>query len=272
MMILNIDKLELACSTDEANREYISQQECLDFQFFYMVKNTNESNYKIKFDIFMEDGKLYGNLYFGSYNFNRQRIYLSINNEIFYNGNLGLIDYIIDSLNLEFHSISKLDLALDFDSNIINTFYKLLKMDELSPIILNRKYDMQCKEIKNLINVSTGSRKNVRKFKSFYITNKERGLCLNAYDKTKEIADNDYQKQYIIDKLDMKKIFRLEIRTNHTLLLDSIKKLGYTDDYLYDLIVTNQIHELFELYKHLLNRLIRFDFKGKVISFLDLLM
>ena len=185
-----------------------------------------------------------------------------------YTDNLCILYDISRVLNLEINSISKLDLALDFTTNIVSKFYSLLKNEDLDFIILNKKYTIN-EEVKNLFTVSNGTRTHIHKNKSFYIQNREKGLTLCGYNKTKEILDNNNEKEYIKELIDSDRIYRLEIRTNHSLLLDSLRKIGFTDMYLFQILISRDNSELFVLYSHLLNRLVRVEYKNKIYSLLD---
>ena len=118
--------------------------------------------------------------------------------------------------------------------------------------------------------IAKGTRKNPVKYKSFYLSNKEKGLELACYNKLKEIQDNNYNKQYILDKINFKPIYRLEIRTNHKMLKDTMDKLGFTDDDLFYNILFNE-DMLFKLYLSLLNRLIRIKYKNQTHSILEVI-
>lgn len=267
---LNVDKLELAFTTDEETLKLLESENEIKTRFFYLLRKPNDNNYRNTFEVYFDDGMICGSLYFGTYNINRPYVYFMVANECFYNGRLTFLYTLQCCLNLDFKLISKLDLALDYNVNIVNRFYKLLKDKELDFIILNKRINFET-EIKDLLNVSTGSRLRIHKFKSFYIQNKEKGLSLNCYDKRKEIEDNNNTKQYIIDKFNYSKIFRLEVRTNHCLLKDSIDKLGFTDEYVYNCLVRNINDKLYLLYLNLLQRLIRIQYKSKVYSLVDFL-
>lgn len=136
---LNIDKLELSYNLDNECKSKLESINELSFSNFTLIRKNNDSNYRNNFDIILVDsGLLFGTLYFGSYNVNRQKIYISVDNRTLYSNNLLILSDIESKLNLELYSISKLDLALDFNYNIINKFYKLFKCEELEFIILNR--------------------------------------------------------------------------------------------------------------------------------------
>lgn len=267
---LVIDKLILAFNTDEAIKEHISNFENFESETFTIIKDNCDTNYKNHYLIQLCNGEIFGYMYFGSYNYNKQHIYISVFNEQLYKNNLFVLQNIQETFNLQFNSISKLDLALDYDYNIINGFYKILKEKEINLIILNKKESNE-KELKNLLHVSTGTRNNIHKYKSFYINNKEKGLTLNCYDKLKEIEDNNNTKQYIKDYLGFKKIYRIEVRVNHNILNDTLVKLGYTDDYILLCIINRINDELFEVYKNLLYRLIHLEYKKKPYSIIDIL-
>lgn len=266
---INIDKLIYSFQFNHKLDDYLNDKHGIDFEFFTLIRNTHlNSNYKNNFDIILSDNTNFGLLQWGSFNFNKQKMYISVNNQILYSNKLKMILDIISRLNLEFDCVSRLDIALDCDRNIVSKFYSLLKNKDLEFIILNKKINKD-DEIKHLLNLSVGSCNNIHKNKSFYLSNKEKGLVLACYNKLKEIQDNNFEKQYIIDSLNLKNIYRLEIRTNHKLLLDTLNKLGFTDLYLFNIINDNLHYELYLLFKELLGRLIRISHNNKTYSLLD---
>ena len=266
----HLDKLEVAFKKNEVLQNHLNTNDKFESYEFLLVRNRTESNYKNNFDIYYIDGSKFGNLYFGSYNINRQLIYISITNENLYNDKFKYIVNLQEQLNLEFHQISRIDFANDCNINAVNKFYKLLKNEDYDIIILNKSIKID-DNINDLLNISQGTRKNIHKFKSFYIQNKEKGLVLNCYDKKKEIEDNNNAKSYILDHFNYKEVYRIEVRTNHHLLIDSLNSLGFTDDYLYYIIINSIFDELYLLFENLLNRLIRIKYKKDVYSLIDLL-
>ena len=266
--MISIDKWELSFDFKELTKLKLENENNLNFENFNLQKNNGKSNYKVNFDIYLNNGLLFGKLYFGSYKFNRQKLYILIDNKILYSDYIYFISEIQNALDLEFINNSILDIAYDVDYNIINKFYKLIKDKDIDLIILNKKYGMD-DEIGSLLNLSVGTRRNIRKNKSFYIQNKDKGLVLNGYDKLKEIEDNDNEKSYIKDYLNYKSIFRLEVRTKHNLLVDTLNKIGYTDIYLYQCILNRELDELYFIYDELLRRLIRIEYNNKVYSLID---
>lgn len=267
---LIIDKLEITFENNDKVQDVLNFKDEIETEHFHLIRNKKDSNYRINFDIYFFDGYKFGNLYYGSYNINRQKIYLMVSNEIFYLNQLNLIISFQTELNLVFNQISRIDLALDCNINVVNKFYKLLKNEDLEIIILNKSYALN-ENINDILHLSTGTRNNIHKFKSFYIQNKEKGLILNCYDKRKEILDNNNSKSYILNDFNYKNVFRIEVRTNHHLLIDSLNKIGFTDEYLYYIITNSITDELYLLFEHLLNRLFRIKYKKDIYSLIDLL-
>lgn len=290
---LNLDKLEVTylLTTDFVNMikerlesyyDRLTNEDniLIDYVDFRLTvpKEKLHLHYKYEFDLevkdYEEDKGVYfrrfAKIFFGSNNPIRQQLYILVSNYALYNRDFLHLHYIEDVLGLQFMSISKLDLALDMNTNFIGKFYHILKNDSFIPIILNKQHKDKDKVIKEMITISQGTRQNPTKYKSFYITNKEKGMELVAYNKLKEIEDNDFNKQYILDKLSFKPIYRLEIRTNHKMLKDTIDKLGLNDNDLFYNILFNE-EELFKLFLSLLNRLIRFRYQNQTYNILEVI-
>lgn len=266
---LNIDRLEVAYSATSDVLEQLNIQDKIETEFFTAIRIEGK-DYRNRFAIILDDGTNFGHILYGSYNPFRQNVYILVDNEILYSEKLSFLWTIGIKLNLEFVEMSKLDLALDFNKNIIKSFYRLLRNEDYNFIILNKKVQPD-DEIKELLHISTGTRKKIHQFKCFYIFNREGGLTLNCYDKAKEIEDAGNEKQYIKDKLGYSNIFRLEVRTNHKILIDSLNKIGLTDDYLYECICMGLYEELFDVYVELINRLVRIEHNNHVDSIINYL-
>lgn len=272
---LSIDKWEIALVGINDNiRQALENNDFFNYQAFHLTRQDMANGYKHNFLITLETGEIYGNLYFDTYRINRDDVYIYVNNKMLYNVELGYYTQeIIEKLNPEKVNNSILDLSLDFDYNIIRMFYYIIRNKDLDIILLNKKYGMNDK-IKDLLCISNGTRKNIHLNKSFYINNKEKGLTLALYNKSQEIEDNDNEKEYIKDYLnfnDNKKIYRMEIRTRHKLLKDTLTKIGFTDEYIFDCIIRRIDDELLVLFRNLLERLIRIEYKSNTYSLLDML-
>lgn len=276
---LNIDKYEVSYSLDQQTREFFDNiDEALDMYNFEIVRTNREKEYSNTFDIIIPDyneeigiyKKRYATIYYGSTNPFRQQLYLKIENEELYKESFGILDYIEDCLDLKFSTNSEIELAVDTDFDIISRFYRLLKNEKYTPRILKKYYYDMDEELSNVLNCSKGTRKNPFKFKSFYIKNKESGLELKCYNKSKEIIDNDNKKQYIKDKLGFDNIYRIEIHVKHKLLKDTMDKMNITDmDIRYNLFNKDFLSNL---YIELLDRLIMIRYKENNYNFLSILL
>lgn len=268
---INIDKLELSFNLNDETRNRLIEGVEFQNEFYSIYKASSAELNTITYKIILSIGAEFGTITFGTKHFNKNKLYLLVNNQMLYTSYLPLIYDIINVLNLDFSTINLFDIAIDFDKNIINKFYKLLPNEEYEFIILNKSRGID-DEIGELLHLTTGTRRNIKKNKSFYINNKEGGLTLHAYNKLKEINDNDNKKDYITDLTKTKNLYRLEIRTQHHILKDTLNKLGYTDDYLLQVIIDRDNTELFYIYVNLLERLIRIKYKNNIYSLLDFLL
>lgn len=266
---LNIDRLEIAfLPTTEKAREILSNGLNYYGEMFAITTASPTTDNALYYNITLSNGMHFGEIVFGNKKFNKDKIYINVSNEILYTSYLYIVNEVAAILDLEIHSISRLDLAYDTNKNVIEKFYSILRNNEYDLKILNKIYGMN-DEIGTLLHVSSGTRNNVRKNKSFYIKNIEGGLTLHCYNKSKEIEDNGNKKQYIKDVVNSNKIYRLEIRLEHFILNDTLKKIGFTDSYLYTILLNRDNAELFFLYQTLLDRIIEVKHKRKSISFLE---
>lgn len=176
-MKLNLDRLEI---TYELNEYAINvlQGDIIYFLEFDLIKN-NSKDYNVCYDIILQDKRKFGEIYYGSSRNYKDKLYISVINEFLYNNEVVYLHYIDDSLNLSFHAINEIHLALDINKNIINNFYKLLANETYVPIILNKGYENMDEEIKELITICRGTRKKPLKYRTPYISNKEKRTYIN---------------------------------------------------------------------------------------------
>lgn len=271
---INIDKLEVQYLLTHEIADLLNEIDVMEDFYEFEIRRTNSNqNYKNTFDIVIKDYnekdgvhdiKL-ATLYYGSFNPIRNQLYVSIENKELYNGNLVSIHFIEEKLNLQFMAISKFDIAFDCDKNIINKYYSLIKNEAINYVILNKKIDKNA--MNEVLNCGKGTLLKPYINKSFYIKNREGGLELNAYNKSIEIKEHNYDKQYIVDRLGFDTIYRLEVRCSHKQLKDTLKTLNLTDeDVFYRAIIDKDL--LFDIYINLLNRLIRINENNEINNFL----
>lgn len=270
-----IDKLEITYKlTDDIIN--LLQGEEIDLLDFKLIKNNHNSKFKICYNIITpiisnNETKFidWGKIYYGSYDFFKSQLYISVNNEILYGSELSYLYFIEETLNLKFMNINKIDFAFDINYNVINKFIKLIKDEEFNFVILNKKIADMKQEINEMLLISKGTRENLQKYKSIYIQNKEKGLSLCIYNKLKEIKDNNNEKEYILDKLKFKPIYRIEVRTYHHILKDTIMKLNISDEDLYYNLLNKD--KLLIIYNNLLNRIIRINYNNISYNLIDIL-
>lgn len=174
------------------------------------------------------------------------------------------LSYIEQALHLSYYRISKLDICLDTNVNVINRFYRLLKDESQTLIINNKVINDRYAIITKLIHYSTGSLKNVRRNKSFIIKGNE--IELVAYNKLNEI-ENISKKEYIKENLQMdKKIYRLEVRfSNFKQIKKALKMCSVDIEELYYFPFADLLEQIFV---STLNRIIRFTNNQCILNYL----
>lgn len=272
---VNLDKLVVAYRREEYTTNYILSQlnenSEGNFDEFILIRNNELANYQHAYNIVIE-GETIGIIYWGHYNPQLQSIYIQYNNKALYNNNKLNMTYIEDKLTLRFEKISQIDIALDFNFNIVNKIYKILRNKDLDIKILNKIYGID-DSIPVLTNAS-GTRRKLFDNKSLRILSKNKDIGLFAYNKSREIAENGNAKQYIIDTNQFKATettYRLEIRCKHKELRNTLEALNMTEDELYILAICDNKDRLGEVYRHLIDRIIMARVGRKSQSILTLL-
>jgi hypothetical protein len=261
----NVDKLEITYTCYEEIREFlagIKEEHICGQDNDVRIMRTASTTYLHTFAVYCSSMYV-GQLFFDTPNPNRPHIYMAVDNEILYTCVAGL-SYIEQALHLSYFRISKLDICLDTNVNVINRFYRLLK-DESKTLIINNKviYDRYA-IVNKLIHYSTGSLKNFRRNKSFILKGNE--IELIAYNKQQEI-DNISKKEYIKENLQMdKKIYRLEVRFANFKQIHKALKMSYVD--INDLYYYPFDDLLEQIFVNTLNRIIRFNNNKCILNYL----
>lgn len=262
---VNLDRLEVTytCSTEwreilaDSNRLVCGENGEIILERAESTTSLYKHNYRV-----LCDNIFVGNLFFGSYNPNRPYIYLAVDNKMLYT-HLAGITYIEQALNLQYYRISKLDICLDSNRNIINKFYRLLKDDSKTIIINNKSIRDRRAIVENLIHFSSGSLRSIRKIKSFIIKGNE--IELAGYNKGLEIDKTE--KYYIKDNLGLgNKIYRLEIRmTNFKQINKALEMCGIKMDEIYYHPFGESLNRVFY---YTLNRIIRIKPNISILDYL----
>ena len=105
------------------------------------IERTESRHYRDEFIVKCKDedsDRVVGYLRSGSFNPNRQLVYLTFENAALYSWILQARFYVESALGLTFHRVSKIDIAVDFDLNIQKRLIALLKTTPYDIIVNGR--------------------------------------------------------------------------------------------------------------------------------------
>ena len=262
----NVDKLEITYDYSELDLDVLKQcqvGDSVDIETVQLLR-LQPTGYEFNYEVIM-DRKRLGTFFFGTKNPNRPYYYLMVENRVLY-GQLELLSKFEEEMGLHFRQISKLDICLDTNRNIIRRFYLLLKDRGQKLVIKNKIIKDRTAIIDSILHMSSGSLDNISKERSFLIKLEE-GLELKGYDKGSEI--NHSNKQYIRKHLDYnERIYRMEVSfSNHRQLRDQLKMCDrrITELMLYENLVDEKILAI--IFYCALQRLIRIK-DGDILAYL----
>ena len=173
------------------------------------------------FNIQNKYGKELGNLYFDRYASAGNELYLwvKVENSVLYDGSfLEMINQLSGLLGLEFHGITSLDLARDFNYDIASRIRSLMRREDLAVIINGKEVRDRNTMLKGIVrscgmSLAKDGKKGLTIKQAKAAKNKHRGITLDCYDKAAEI--NNSGKRYIRDFYgNRKRLHRLELRMN----------------------------------------------------------
>lgn len=286
---LVIDKLEITYIRPgwwdkffESNSKSLTEQDNKPTPIKFdelLLERKISRKYKYEFNVFYYDGNnhktLIGLIYWDSYNVNRNDVYFSYTNEALYKDNEQLSHgrfYIGETLGLTFKQISKLDIALDSNINIVKRFYKIFRDESYSVIINGKKTSDAMNELVPEVDGHYfGSRKSPYKHKTFHIRNgsKSKDLQVVGYDKSLEIEEKS-GKTYIEEEDGFCGIHRLEVRCgSHKQISKILKDLKWSEEELFIRLSDEETRLL--LFENISRRLIRFTKQRKSYSLTDLI-
>lgn len=282
---LNIDALRLCYEVTEPNNIIKDKEigEEIDFLYFYL-RRIEGKNFKYVYEIRYNDmgkDKLFGELRLGI-NDNKEesnthqngykKAWISISNRVLYSDEIYYLDFIEDNLGLKLHNITTLDLCLDMSIDIARLIRRLIRNPQVTTLlngkrITNRKEDRP--EITYTFSGNMDKDKyltvNIKQKKA--IKDKSKGSTLIAYNKKAEIA-NSSDKTYINSHYNNPaKLHRLEVHLNN----GEVKE--YLDRTKQELSFYSLVDDKFllKLFDQTLNSLIRFEYRGKKLDWVDLL-
>lgn len=213
-----------------------------------------------------------GSLYFGSPNPNRQYIYLLFENAALYDDYLLASRFYIESvLGLEFLRVSKIDVAADFNFNVVSRFYRLFKDPDYDLIINGKKVADFWTTIPEVLHIA-GNTNRKRPFAHHMpvVKNANGSMLMRTYDKSKEIEEES-GKEYIRENAGFNRLYRLEVSLgSHKVVKKVLDTLAMTDEELYALLG----HEstLIDFLVSALNKLVRVSRRRRSYGILDVIL
>lgn len=275
---VSIDALEITYTTTDEMKEYLSSD---DSTYYFgekkeiILKRSDSRYYKNEFIIWCRDWdesrghfkRIVGYLRFGSFNKNRQNVYISYENEALYSWLISARYYMEEALNLEFLQISKFDVAVDFNFNVEKHLIRQYKDDSYDLIVNGRKADN--KAVYGVGFLSWWNpRHRIFANPQMLVKNDKSTLTMKTYNKKKEI-EQESGKYYIQEKTVFNTVmYRVEITCkNHKLLKKTLDALCISDEYLYIHLDNEDV--LLSVFCHLLDRVIHLRKGRKPINILD---
>lgn len=212
-----------------------------------------------------------GTLYFGSFNVNRQDVYLVYDNAALYDDYLlACRFYVEEALGLEYKRISKIDVALDTNINIVRRYNCISRDETYNLVILDRAYKDMNIDVDEVLHFASGTRRRPMKNRSFSIGNKDNTLLVRCYNKSLEMEKSE--KDYIPNISGEMPMYRIEVKIgNHKNITKTLRILGVSiAEELYSNLQNEEF--LFSLFLATLDRLIRLRKGRKVYNLIDVLM
>ena len=275
---ISIDALEITYTTTDEMKEYLSSGS-KEYHFGeneeLWLERIEPRYYQNEFQICCKDwdevngwfDRNVGYMRFGSFNKNRQNVYVTFENEALYSWLLPTRYYIESVLNLEFLQISKLDIAVDFNFNIERHLIRQYK-DESYDLIINGRL-VNNKEVYGVGFLSYWNpRHRIFANPQMVVANDKRNLTMKTYNKQKEIKQES-KKHYIQEKTGFHAVmYRVELSAkNHKILKKTLDALHINDEYLYVNLDNETV--LQTVFQHLLNRVIRLRKNRKSLNIIS---
>ena len=275
---MSIDALEITYTTTDEMKEYLSSD---DSTYYFgekkeiILKRSDSRYYKNEFIIWCKDWneskghfkRIVGYMRFGSFNKNRQNVYITYENEALYSWLVSARYYMEEALNLEFLQISKFDIAVDFNFNVEKHLIRQYKDDSYDLIVNGRLADN--KAVYGVGFLSWWNpRHRIFANPQMLVKNDKSTLTMKTYNKKKEI-EQESGKYYIQEKTGFNTImYRVEITCkNHKLLKKTLDALEISDEFLY--VHLDDENALLTVFSHLLDRVIHLRKNRKPINILD---
>lgn len=274
---VSIDALEITYKTTDDVKNYLSSEKA---EYYFgknneiILKRIESRLYKNEFEIWCWDWtesrglyrRIVGYMKFGSFNKNRQNIYITFENTALYSWIISARYYLEEVLNLEFYQISKLDIAVDFNFNVEKHLIRQYKDASYALIVNGRLADD--KAVYGVGFLSWWNpRHRIFANPQMLVKNDESTLSMKTYNKKKEI-EQESKKYYIQEKTGFHSVmYRVEITCkNHKLLKPTLAHHHISDEFLYANLDNEEV--LLPVFLHFLDRIIHLRKKRKPLNIL----
>lgn len=275
---INLDRLEITYEKNEPLQTMLSDTTKNEFEFDSLRLIREQCKYYLnEFTIWGSDydeqlgsvERRIGHLHFGSPNPNRPYLYVLYENAALYNDYLlASRFYVEEALGLQFLRVSKVDVAVDFNFNVVNRFYRLFKNPDYALIVNGEKVKDMKNVVRDVLHIA-GNTTRQRPFAhhSPVIKNADGSMLMRAYDKGKEI-DEESSKEYIREKAGFKRLYRIEVSLGcHRVIKKVLERLDLTDEDFYARLQDEKT--LIAFFRVALNSLVRVSRKRKGMSVLE---
>lgn len=257
-----LDKLIFSCtSLVEDNFDYVVTHEPEYLHSYFQFGNTTLTKTQDPSSRYRHSYKVYyckcliGTIDFSLYNngIYANMLRFTVDNEVFYNGNLKYLQTVLCNLNLKINNFTKIDVAIDsYDFNPEQLLRTNLKNKENTIKLFGKIIKDRNKVLNEITYYNHGSLNNPFKIRTILIKNKKRTFELECYDKTEEIKISG--KDYILAfhkniNPRLKKVYRQEARLYYDEIRRYIKK-HKKPILLEDLMSPNFLLKIYEEYLH----------------------
>ena len=199
-------------------------------------------------------------------------VWLSLNNETLYNGDIQFATCIEHRLGLSFYHVTTLDLCLDTPFSISPLIKSYAHNESVTTILNGKRIRNRDEDRPELTYTTSGSLNKQGKYLTVSIKqrnaikDKSKGVTVQTYDKAAEIR-NSSKKQYIMDYYgNPKRLYRTEVHLNAEDIKNYLKRkdIEYTS-----LIRDEAIRE--QMFFHFLGSVIRFQSRKADVSWTHIL-
>lgn len=280
-------QLDAATICYEVARPYYYNQLCRLEMGERLDVNDVEVESQSNFRLYRTEGRYFENVYvirldngtrdigFGHLKFNLARgdeqsnthtnglrkVWLSLNNETLYSKDIYFLTYIEQRLGLEFHNVTKLDLALDTPFSVSPLVKAYLHNKDVTTILNGKRITDRDENRPEISYTNSGSLNKQDKYKTVNIKqrnaikDKSKGITVLTYDKVAEIG-NASDKHYILEHYgNPKRLYRTEVHLN----AEDIKNYVEHRDIQYTPLILFDEAELETMFFHFLGSVIRFQ-------------